>query len=130
MSFLYGWFLGISPDLEAVAFEAIAYPGIGEVEDILDSIAIELPDAADPANLLQVALAEVCDEDSHGHRYDFHQPPACPACRSPKLSLVVESELPWPNPADTPTHVAWEAIDHQAKVAKIRAALGLGAAGI
>jgi hypothetical protein len=128
LSFFYGWFMGISPSLEAVAFDAIAYPGIRELEQILDSVATELPRDADRRDLMSVALGAVCDPDSRGHRYDFRGRPTCPACRSGRLSFVVDTEVPWPEPADAPTHAAWEGMDHQSRVAKIRAALGLDGA--
>jgi DNA-directed RNA polymerase subunit RPC12/RpoP len=124
LSFFYGWFLGISRNLETVAFEVIAYPGLDEIEAILDLIAGELG-IPRPTDWLGQSLTAVCDPDSQGERFIFARTPGCPNCGSTRVREFFGTEEWWPEPAGPPTHQIWESLDRPAKIRAIRDALGL-----
>lgn len=124
LSFFYGWFLGVSRNLETVAFEVITYPGLDEIDEILDLIAADLA-IRRPDDWLAKSLSAVCDPDSQGDRYIFGETPGCPHCGSTRVAGFRGTDEWWPQPAGTPTHRIWERLDRPAKIREIRTVLGL-----
>jgi hypothetical protein len=124
LSFFYGWFLGVSPSLDAVVFDTVSYPGFEQVRALIDSVAGELPHE-DPGLWTAKVLTEVCDPDRHGNRYVFAGTPGCPACTSTKVETFTGTEQPWLHRAREATYAEWDGLSHQAKLARLRVTLGL-----
>jgi hypothetical protein len=124
VSFFYGWFLGVSVNLEAVVLDAAGYEGFDEIQAIIDGLADELPNE-DPGLRTAKILGQVCDPDQYGDRYTFNATPGCPACASTKVEAFRETEETWPQPARYATTAAWDVMDHHSRVTRVGAALGV-----
>ena len=93
LSFFYGWFLGVSPNLEAVVFDAVTYQGFDEIKAIIGSLADEMWDEH-PGLRTSKVLSEVSDRDNRGERYIFTATPGCPVCASVKVATFSDTREP------------------------------------
>lgn len=124
LPFFYGWWLGVSPSLDAVIFDTVAYPGFEQVRALIESVADEQP-RDDPGLWMAKVLTEVCDPDRDGNRYVFSGTPGCPNCTSTKVETFTATGHPWPDGAREATHAEWDGLSQQEKLARVRVALGL-----
>jgi hypothetical protein len=115
MSFLYGEFLGVSGNAEAVILDTFA----DSIFDEMLSVALALPPTdstrSDLGDLVRRTLREVCDRDSHGDPYVFVGVPGCPTCGSTAVASFRETQEAWPADAATATHQCWDQMDELAK---------------
>jgi hypothetical protein len=124
LSFFYGWFLGVSPCADAVAFDTVSFLAFDELQELIGSLGQELPQK-DPSRWTARALTEVCDPDTRGDRYVFSGTPRCPTCTSMQVKSFTATQQPWEHKESAATHVQWDSMSRSARLDRLRVSLGL-----
>ena len=119
LSFFYGWFLGVSPCADAVAFDTVSFGGFDELKELIGSLGQALPQE-DPSRWTARALTEVCDPDTHGDRYVFSGTLGCATCTSMQVESFTDTQEPWEHNARAATHVQWDSMSRPARLDRLR----------